>query len=251
MDVELAVLLLLVLAAFAAGWVDAVAGGGGLIQLPSIMAAGICMPDAAGVNKVSSVTGTAGALLRYARAGHVRWTEVPLCGGLALAGSTLGAWQLVELTREACDALTPFFAACFVALAAHQVVRVLRPRAPVPRRRPVLGYALMFGIGVYDGFFGPGAGMFLFWTFTTCFALSPIDGTGTTKAINVLTNAGALTPLLLAGHIVWPVAVGMAGANLVGGQIGAHVTIRRGAPLIRLVAASVSVAAGAYLLFRR
>jgi uncharacterized membrane protein YfcA len=109
----------------------------------------------------------------------------------------------------------------------------------------------MFGIGLYDGFIGPGAGMFLFWTFTTCFALSPLDGTGTTKAINVCTNAGALLPLLLAGQVLWPVALVMAGANLLGGQIGAHVTIRRGAPLIRLVAAAVSVAASAYLLLRR
>src|SRR5262245_56334068 len=220
MGVETHVLLLLMLAAFAAGWVDAVAGGGGLIQLPSILAGGICLPPAAGVNKVSSITGTTGALIRYARAGHVHWADVPLCGVLALAGSALGAWRLVEF-RDACDRLTPLFAACFVALAIHQVLRVWKPRPPVPRRRPALGYALMFGIGLYDGFIGPGAGMFLFWTFTTCFALSPLDGTGTTKAVNVFTNAGALVPLLLAGQVLWPVALAMAAANLTGGQIGA------------------------------
>src|SRR5262245_51733163 len=116
MGVETPILLGLLLAAFAAGWVDAVAGGGGLIQLPSILAAGICMPTASGVNKVSSLSGTAGAMLRYAREGHVRWADVPLCGGLALAGSALGSRTLVHLTQGACDALTPFFALCFLAL---------------------------------------------------------------------------------------------------------------------------------------
>jgi uncharacterized membrane protein YfcA len=251
--VETTVFLLLILAAGAAGWVDAVAGGGGLIQLPSVLAAGVCMPEAGGVNKTSSVVGTIGAMWRYARAGHVRWRELPLYGGLAFVGSLLGSWRLIELTADACDALIPFFAVCFLALAAHQVYRVLRPRRQVlePRRRPWIGGALMFAIGVYDGFIGPGAGVFLFSTFSTCFALSPLAATGTTKAVNVLTNAAALTPLILGGHVIWPLGLAMAAANFAGGQFGAHLTIRRGAALIRLVAAAVSVGASVYLLTRR
>ena len=253
MGVEAPVFLLLILAAGAAGWVDAVAGGGGLIQLPSVLAAGVCMPTAGGVNKTSSLVGTVGAMVRYARHGHVVWAELPLYGGLAFAGSLLGSWRLIELTAGACDALIPLFAVCFLALAAHQVYRVVRPRRQIlePRRRPVLGGALMFLIGAYDGFIGPGAGVFLFSTFTTCFALAPLAATGTTKAVNVCTNTAALVPLLLGGHVLWPLGLSMAAANLAGGQFGAHLTIRKGAALIRLVAAAVSVGASIYLLARR
>ena len=253
MGVEVPVFVLLLLAAGTAGWVDAVAGGGGLIQLPSVMAAGICLPPAGGVNKVSSGTGTIGALLRYAHAGHVRWRELPLCGGLAFAGSMMGSWQLVALAQGACDRLVPLFAACFLALAAHQVFRVLKPRAEalVPRRRPVLGAALILLVGAYDGFIGPGAGVFLYAVLSTCFALGPLSATGTTKAVNVMTNLGALIPLIWKGQVLWPLALSMGAANFVGGQWGAHATIRRGAPLIRVVAATVAVAASLYLLFRR
>jgi uncharacterized protein len=244
--------ILLVLAAGAAGWVDAVAGGGGLIQLPSLLAAGVRLPTAAGVNKVSSLCGTVAALVRYARHGHVAWAEVPLCGALALAGSALGAYGLVHVAAEAKDALVPFFVVCFLALAAHQVLRVLQPvhHDPARRRRPALGYALMLAIGVYDGFVGPGTGIFLFWTYSTCFALAPLKATASTKAINVLTNVGALVPLVSKGAVLWPLALMMAAANVVGGLLGSHAAIRRGAPLVRLVAALVSVAASLYLLLR-
>ncbi len=252
MDVELPIALLLFVAAGAAGWVDAVAGGGGLIQLPSILAAGVKVPAAMGINKTSSICGTTAALIRYARHKHVRWDEVPRCGVLALAGSALGSLGLIEVAAEAKDVLVPFFALCFLALAVQQVLKVLRPPAhdPARRRRPALGYALMLALGLYDGFIGPGAGMFLFWTFTTCFALDPLAATGTTKAINVLTNLGALAPLLLRGHTLWPLALGMAGANVLGGTFGSHAAIRNGASLVRVVAALVSVGASVYLLLR-
>jgi uncharacterized membrane protein YfcA len=182
----------------------------------------------------------------------VRWGEVPRCGLLALVGSALGSWGLIQVAREMQDLLMPFFAVCFLALAVQQVVKVLRHGGPEPvrRRRPWLGYALMLGIGLYDGFIGPGAGMFLFWTFTTCFALPPLSATGTTKAINVLTNLGALVPLLARGHTHWPLALGMAGANVLGGTLGSHAAITRGARLVRIVAATISVAASVYLLVR-
>ena len=80
--------------------------------------------------------------------------------------------------------------------------------------------------------------------------LAPLAATGTTKAINVLTNFGALVPLLVRGHTHWPLALGMAGANVLGGTLGSHAAIHRGAGLVRLVAAFVSVAASIYLLVR-
>ncbi len=249
---ETVALLLLLLAAGAAGWVDAVAGGGGLIQLPSVMAAGVTQPVAGGVNKVASLAGTAGALVRYARAGAVRWRDVPLTGALALIGSAAGARALVAVSESAQGALTPVFAACFLALAVQQTLKALRPpTAPrAPRRRPLLGSALVLLIGLYDGFVGPGTGMFLFFVFGACFAHGPLEATGTTKALNVLTNVGALVPLVALGHVRWPLALAMGAANFAGGQLGARLALRRGAAFVRLVAAAVSVAATVVLLTR-
>ncbi|MFM8981045.1 MAG: sulfite exporter TauE/SafE family protein [Planctomycetia bacterium] len=252
MPVDWPVAALLFLAAGLAGWVDAVAGGGGILQLPSVLAAGIHQPIASGVNKTSSLSGTVAALVRYARHGQVAWATVPACGLLCVLGSAVGSLGLIQLAEAVETAVVPFFAACFVALAVHQVLRVLRHRegAPLPRRRPVLGLLLCLLIGLYDGLIGPGTGIFLFWTLSTCFALHPLRATGTTKALNMLTNMGALVPLLLRGHTLWPLALGMASCNVLGGTLGSHHALTRGTGLVRIVAALVSVGASVLLLVR-
>jgi uncharacterized membrane protein YfcA len=254
--VEPGVLAVLAAVAAAAGWVDAIAGGGGLLQLPTVRAAGIPwdpVPKALGVNKVSSICGTTAAVLRYARHGHVRWRSLAVPGAFAFAGSVLGAQAIVLVAKGAGSFLDPAFAACFLALAAWQGGKALRgerPRAVEARPRPVLAAAFAFAIGVYDGAVGPGTGMFLFWAFTTFLALSPLDATGSVKVVNWLTNAGALVPLLANGSVVWLPALVMAGANVVGGALGARTAIRGGARFIRLVTAVVSAAVSAYLLAR-
>jgi uncharacterized membrane protein YfcA len=251
--VEPLVLVLLALVACAAGWVDAIAGGGGLLQLPSILAAGIPLPHALGVNKVSSVCGTTAAVLRYAAHGHVRWRLVALPGALALVGSALGALAIVDVAAAVRPALAPAFAACFLVLAAWQVWKALRPRRPAataPRSNPAIAAGFAFAIGVYDGFVGPGTGMFLFWAFSTFLALPALDATGSAKAVNWLTNVGALVSLLLAGAVVWLPALVMAGANVLGGAAGARTAIRGGERVVRLVTAGVSAAVSVYLLVR-
>jgi uncharacterized membrane protein YfcA len=90
--------------------------------------------------------------------------------------------------------------------------------------------------------------MFLFWTFTTWFALPALIATGTTKVANLASNAGALTAFVARGAVLWPEGLALAAANLVGGWLGARSAIRRGVPFIRLVTAVVSAAASVYLL---
>jgi len=254
MDLEWPVTVGLCLAALLAGFVDAVAGGGGLIQVPALFAVLADPATALGVNKVASICGTSAAVARYAREGHVAWRRVALAGPIALVASWLAANGLISAAKEAADAIRPLFAGCFLALAAHQVWKALRATedaaAPPALARPAVGLAFVAAIGLYDGFVGPGTGMFLFWTFTTWFALSALDATGTTKAVNWLTNAGALVAFLSRGAILWPLALSMAAANTLGGFLGARTAIRRGVRFIRLVTALVSVAASVYLLGR-
>ncbi len=230
---------------------DAIAGGGGLIQFPPLLA--ILGPAAApGVNKFSSVCGTSAAVARYARGGHVRWNRLALVLPLACAGSMAGTLGYLEVLKRAKDVVEPVFALCFLALSIHQIVRVVR-RRPEPTEasaRRGLGLAIVGGIGVYDGFIGPGTGLFLFWAFTTLFALPALEATGTTKAVNWATNVGALAVFVSQGAILWSLALPMAAANLVGGCVGAHTAIRRGVAFIRVTTAVVCAGASVYLLVR-
>jgi uncharacterized membrane protein YfcA len=235
--------------AFLAGFVDAIAGGGGLIQFPPLLA--VLGPAAApGVNKASSICGTSAAVVRYARHGTVRWDRLAVAGPLAFAGSMAGTWGYLEVVRHAADVVKPAFAACFAALAVQQVVKALRrggEAAPKPAR-PAVGLLFVAAIGVYDGFVGPGTGMFLFWAFTTWLALPALEATSTTKAVNWLTNAGALVVFVARDAVIWPLALAMAAANAAGGFLGARTAIRGGVRVIRLVTAAVSLGASAYLL---
>ena len=252
MGVEVPVLLALVLVAALAGFVDAIAGGGGLLQLPALLVTGLPLPVALGVNKVSSICGTSAAVARYAGHGCVRWGRLAVAGPVALAASFAGVSAILAAVKTAAHAVEPAFAACFLALAGHQVWKATRPRrdAPPPPPRAGVGIAFVAAIGLYDGFIGPGTGMFLFWTFTTWWGMAPLEATGTTKAVNWLTNAGALALLISTGNVRWPLALAMAAANVVGGFVGAHTAIRRGGRFIRLTTAAVSAAVSVYLLVR-
>lgn len=249
--VELGTTALLVGVAAIAGFVDAVAGGGGLIQFPPLLA--ILGPTAApAVTKVASVCGTSAALARYARGGHVRWDQLAIALPLAFAGSMAGTLGYLEVLKDAKHVVEPAFAVCFLALSVHQVVRVLRkrPEPTVVHAHRTWGLVLVGAIGIYDGLIGPGTGLFLFWVFTTFFALPALDATGTTKAVNWATNAGALTVFLAKGAVLWSVALPMAAANLIGGLLGAHTAIRRGVGFIRLTTAVLCAGVSVYLLVR-
>lgn len=251
MTVELPVLLGLSLAAFAAGFVDAIAGGGGLIQLPPLLA--VVGPGLApGTNKLSSICGTTTALVRYARHGSVRWRVVALVGPVAFAAALAGSLGYLEVVRRHATHLEPVFAIVFLALAADQVRRTLRPGRERAARPPRPGPGMLFaaGVALYDGAIGPGTGMFLFWTFSTWFALTPLEATGTTKAVNALTNAGSLVAFVARGAVLWPLALAMAASNVVGGALGARSAIRHGVALIRVVTAVACAGAAVYLLLR-
>ena len=252
MSIEPWTTVLLVGVAAVAGFVDAVAGGGGLIQFPPLLA--LLGPAAApAINKVSSVCGTSAALGRYARGGHVRWDRLAIALPLAFAGSFAGTLGYLEVLKGARHLVEPAFAACFLALSIHQALRVVRRReevraTAVPHR--AVGLAIVGAIGVYDGFIGPGTGLFLFWAFTTFFGLPALEATGTTKAINWATNVGALCVFLWQGTVLWSLALPMAAANLVGGFLGAHTAIRRGVRFIRITTAILCAGVSIYLLVR-
>src|SRR5262249_48962750 len=154
----------------------------------------------------------------YARNGSVDWKRVALVGPVAFAASLLGTLGYLEFLKRHANAVLPAFAVVFLLLAVYQTWRALRAPAdpPAPRRRIAVGLLFVAAISLYDGCVGPGTGMFLFWAFTTWFAHGALDATGTTKAVNWITNAASLSVWITRGGVVWPVGLAMAAANLSG-----------------------------------
>ncbi|MFC6357723.1 sulfite exporter TauE/SafE family protein [Luteococcus peritonei] len=228
----------MVLAAFLAGWVDAVVGGGGLIQLPSLL---IGLPNEevasiSGTNKLSSAAGTGTATLTYLRKVSVEWRSALPLMACAWLGSTLGA-QLVQLMPRAL-----FTPVVLVVLLVVGTYTVRRPQLGLHHELKHSGTAHLLRlaviglvIGVYDGFLGPGTGTFFVISLVALLGYGFLQASVLTKLANLTTNVAALTVLGLSGHVLWGLGGAMALANLTGGFLGARMAIRHGNAFVRKV----------------
>ena len=232
-------LALLVLAAFLAGWVDAVVGGGGLIQLPALL---IGLPDSTppaailGTNKISSVWGTAISSITYAVKVRPDWrTIVPLVIASA-AGSALGAQLARFLPR---DYFTPIV---LVALVVVGIYTWRRPELGLISRRKHDGRAhygrtaaIGIGVGAYDGFLGPGTGTFFVILLVGVLGYGFLEASAKAKIANLVTNLSAIAVFAASGSILWALGLVMGAANLIGGLLGSRTAISRGNAFIRKV----------------
>lgn len=225
-------------AAFFAGLVDAVVGGGGLIQIPALFAA---FPTALpatlfGTNKLAAIVGTASAAVQYARRVAIPW-KVAAPGALAaLVASWLGARAVAYLSPEL---LKPLILLLLVLVAIYTFVRkdfgARSSAAPDDRRAG--NAALLIGacVGFYDGFFGPGTGSFLIFLFVRVLGMDFLRASVTAKIINVATNFAALAFFALHVELLWKIAAVMALCNLSGAVVGSRLALRHGAAFVRRV----------------
>ncbi len=238
MDLTLTTVVLLVLAAFAAGWVDAVVGGGGLVQLPALL---LALPGAApaqvlATNKLASICGTATSSVTYYR--RVRpdlRTALPMAGW-AFAGAAGGA---------ACASLLPaavFRPLVLVLLVAVAAWTVLRPDAGAVtalrfagRRHHGTAAAIGASIGFYDGIFGPGTGSFLVIALVGVLGYAFLDASAKAKIVNAATNLGALVVFVPQGAPLWGLGLVMGAANVAGAYLGARTAVARGSRFVRVV----------------
>jgi uncharacterized protein len=236
-DPTLTVLALLVLAAVAAGFVDAVVGGGGLIQLPALL---LGLPNAAPVqilatNKVASICGTSVSSVTYYR--RVRpdpRTFVPLML-LAFSGAVLGALVASQIPREAFE---PIVLVVLIVVGAYVVLKPDLGSETVLRhahgRHVGTAMAVGFAIGFYDGAVGPGTGSFLVLSLVALLGYSFLDASAKARMANWATNLGALVVFIPQGAVLWKVGLLMGAGNLVGGYVGARVAVSRGARFVRV-----------------
>jgi len=226
--------LLLLFAGLAAGFVDAIAGGGGLITVPALLWAGLPPQMALGTNKMQSCCGTALAVRNYARAGLVHWHEVRTGILFTLLFAALGAWMLGYIDPAFLKRAVPWL------LIAIAVYTVLSPRMGEVQRHARLTpftFALLGGavFGFYDGFFGPGTGSF--WTLS-CVVLAGMElrrATAFTKVMNLTSNLASLAVFLIGGQVRFEVAGVMIAGQLAGAHLGSHTVIKNGPAIIRPV----------------
>jgi uncharacterized membrane protein YfcA len=230
--------LLLCAGAFFAGLVDAMVGGGGLVQIPLLFNV---FPGAApatlfGTNKAVSVVGTAFAARRYLGKVDMDWRVLWRAALAAFVASFAGA-ATVGLFPS--DMLRPLVIVLLVAVLIHTVKKksfgVVSPSGAPSRTRPLLALVLGAAIGFYDGFFGPGTGSFLIFLFIRCYAWDFLRASAAAKVVNVSTNLAALAWFVPVGAIMVKVAAMMALANLSGAWLGSHLAMRNGAAFVRRV----------------
>jgi hypothetical protein len=238
---------------FVAGFVDAIAGGGGLLSLPAYFAVGLPPHAALATNKFSSVLGTLTATARYARSGKLRW-PVGLAAALgAAAGAAAGARAVLALAPATVHSVV------LVLVPAALVVLLLRDRlarrsaAAHLTERVLLGRALAIGlvVGTWDGFFGPGTGTFLTIAFAAWLGLDLLTAAGNARLANLASNAGSLVVFLASGAVVFPLALYAGAAGIAGNLLGAHLALRRGERLVKPFLVGVLVLLFAEVLRRR
>ncbi len=235
---------------FLAGVMDALAGGGGLITLPAYLAAGLSPALVLGTNKLASSLGTVVATIRYHRA--LRFSVKDFLPALAAAalGAFLGARLAVladpQWLRPLLLAALPL--ASWLIWSRRDFGRedVSHRRTPAQRLRR--GVLVAAPIGVYDGFFGPGAGTFYALGLVRACGYDLLGATARAKALNLLSNLAALAAFVAAGRLDWRVGQPMAGLSIAGNWVGAHLGVRNGAAVIRPVVVLVCAGLFAKLL---
>lgn len=223
-------------AAFTAGLVDAVVGGGGLIQIPAIFSV---FPREApatllGTNKMASIFGTGSAAITYARRVRIAWSAVAPAAVAAFALSFVGAWTVTRVPADFVRSLLPFILVA-VAIYTFRKKDFGSVHAPVHSGMAERLWAIAVGaaIGFYDGFFGPGTGSFLMFLFVRFFGFDFLGASAAAKIVNVACNMSALMWFGYSGHLLWQLGMLMAVCQIGGSLVGTRLALKHGSGFVR------------------
>jgi len=226
------------LASLLAGFIDAVAGGGGLVLVPALFST---FPSAApatllGTNKSASVWGTGWATLQYVRRVQLPWKRLMPAAVLAGLGSFAGAWALTLVSPDGLRKALPLV---LLAVLVYTLARKDLGREHTPhftgRAEALVAGGIALVIGFYDGFFGPGTGSFFVFLFVRLLGYDFLHASATAKLMNLLTNVFAIALFVSKGHVWWHVAAVMAVTNVVGSLLGTRLALKHGAGFVRSV----------------
>lgn len=220
-------------------------GGGGLIQLPALLAAypTASPPVLLGTNKLGSICGTSSAVLRYMRVVRVPWRLLLPAAAVACLASLAGASLVSAVSPALFRPLVPVMLTAVLLYVLRQKDLGAR-HAPIAfsRRRGLLALAIIGGIGLYDGFFGPGTGSFLMLLFIRLYGFDFLHASAGARTINVATNLGALLFFGLHAEVNWGLGLALGVCNAAGSVLGAHTAVRHGSKFVRLVFIAIVLA---------
>lgn len=236
MDISFEILIFLLFASGFAGFVDAISGGGGLIQLPSLMV-GLSTTEPAtvlGTNKLPSFIGTSSAVVNY-----LRRIKIDLRFTLAMAvPAFLGSWSgahFASLIPK--DFFRPIIVVMLIAVAGYTFTKkelgLVKSHRHTDGKRYIIGAGSGLIIGFYDGIFGPGTGSFIALILVAVIGFAFLEATAITKVVNWGTNLAALISFQLSGNVIWAIGLAMGVANLIGALFGVRVAVNGGSVLIR------------------
>lgn len=249
MELTLEILTILFFVASAAGFIDAMAGGGGLLTLPALLAAGVPPTQALATNKLQSSFGSFSASWYFVRNGIVSIKEMRLAIVCTFIGSAVGAEAVQYIDAGVLTSLIP------ILLVAISLYFLMMPKAKQHKGEAKLSEAMFAfsvggGVGFYDGFFGPGTGSI----FTVCFValghFSLVDATARTKVLNFTSNIAALLFFIFAGLPIWELGLVMAVGGFIGARLGAKVVVSKGQQWIRPLVITMSILMAAKLLWQ-
>ncbi len=218
---------------FIASLVDAIGGGGGLISVPVYLVAGLPAHQALGTNKLSASIGTAASAFRYAKNGCVNWRLALPAVAFALAGAHLGTRLQLMVDERYIKYLLIAVLPVVAVVMFKQKQLPEEPGKTAPWLQQLIVWAASLIIGVYDGFYGPGTGTFLLLVYCHLARLDVRTSSGTVKFINLASNIGAMITSLAAGQVLVPVGIVAAFFSVAGHYIGAGLTIKNGAKIVR------------------
>lgn len=240
-DVDTVWIVVLVAAAFLAGLVDSIAGGGGLITVPLMLVAGLSPIETLATNKSQAVFGSATASVSYLRAGLVTEPRIGRWAIASGAAAAVGAVVAGSMPDRFLEVLVP------VALIAIAVFFAFGRDLDDSDRDErcsarTIGLTVVPLIGFYDGVFGPGTGSFFMIALVTLASMGVLRATAHTKVLNFASNVGALAVFAVHGSILWSIGIPMGLAQVAGASVGSHLAIRRGVGLIRPLLVVVCIA---------
>lgn len=230
---------LICLGVFAAGFVDAIGGGGGIISLPMYLFAGLPAHLALGTNKMSSCIGTVASTVRYIKNGYVKWQLALGSIPCALVGAHLGTrLQLTVPEQWLRYVLLVVLPVVAFVLLRQRVLPEEEGQMPGWKRRSIVWGASVL-VGIYDGFYGPGTGTFLLLIFCGLGKMDLRSASGNVKLVNLSSNVGALVTSLMAGKVLVPIGLMAAVFSMAGQYLGAGMTIKNGTKIVRPVILTV------------
>ena len=234
---ETYIIILLCIAAFFAGFVDAIVGGGGLIQTPValILLPNLAVSSIIGSLKIPAFSGTSFAANQYLKKVNMNWKLLSIMAIVAFASAFLGSHLLTKVHN---DFMKPLLLVVLTLIAIYTFTKkdfgIHQAKEHSVKRQLLLAFSMSICIGFYDGFIGPGTGSFLVLGFVSVLGFDFLHASANAKMVNLATNFGSICLFILKGKIIWSIALPMAVCNAFGGWIGAKLAIKKGNGFIRV-----------------